>query len=334
MDDGILGHGGCTILQIFDGVSSGLTEAIPIKKKSDFPKAFKDFIRLWGAPLDLFSDGAWEEASEAVQEIFRLYNIGRQKISEPYYQHQNPAERKIQDLQRIVNGIMDRTPNARACEWLLCTLFCVDLFNHLAQEGLGGMSALERVTGSKTDVSCFLDFTWRQPVYYAVNPTATSFPSSKGQMRLGLWMGPALDTGDVLTYSVLDVETDKIVKRSVLWPADNPKYQNFRANAAALGMGEGEETDRTAPEIVKSLNDYEARARAAQDSFNERFPKPTPKHFSPEELPGLTFLRELPDGQKVRAKVIRKIEDLDAQNHTNIKFLLDLGDGGAEEIIS
>ena len=45
-------------------------------------------------------------------------------------------------------------------------------------------------------------------------------------------------------------------------------------------------------------------------------------------------MRDTPDDQKVRAKVIRKVLDRDAENHQNIKFLLSLGDDELEEIIS
>ena len=39
-------------------------------------------------------------------------------------------------------------------------------------------------------------------------------------------------------------------------------------------------------------------------------------------------------GDLIRAKVVRKIMDHDAENHNQIKFLLALGDGQLEELIS
>ena len=36
----------------------------------------------------------------------------------------------------------------------------------------------------------------------------------------------------------------------------------------------------------------------------------------------------------VRSKVVRKINDFDAKNHKNLKFLLHLGAGDVEELIS
>ena len=57
-------------------------------------------------------------------------------------------------------------------------------------------------------------------------------------------------------------------------------------------------------------------------------------HLSIEELMGRTFLLEQKDGQRLRAEVVRKLNDQDAQNHTNIKLLCKVGDEGAEEIMT
>ena len=53
--------------------------------------------------------------------------------------------------------------------------------------------------------------------------------------------------------------------------------------------------------------------------------------FSPDELLGMMVLCPV-DDNLVHAKVVRKIMDRDAKNHSQIKFLL--GDGQLEEIIS
>ena len=54
--------------------------------------------------------------------------------------------------------------------------------------------------------------------------------------------------------------------------------------------------------------------------------------FSPDELLGMMVLRPV-DDNLVCAKVVRKIMDRDAENHSQIKFLLTQGDGQLEEII-
>jgi hypothetical protein len=56
--------------------------------------------------------------------------------------------------------------------------------------------------------------------------------------------------------------------------------------------------------------------------------------FSPDDLVGKTFVCTLDDGNSYRATVLRKIQDLEAENHANIKFLVELGDGKVDEIIA
>jgi hypothetical protein len=55
--------------------------------------------------------------------------------------------------------------------------------------------------------------------------------------------------------------------------------------------------------------------------------------FSPDDLLGLTFLKQTEDGQTIRAKVVRKIRDNDSENHQKIKFLVEVGDG-LDEILA
>ena len=67
-----------------------------------------------------------------------------------------------------------------------------------------------------------------------------------------------------------------------------------------------------------------------QDYYDEPVNLPM---FSPDELLGMMVLCPV-DDNLVRTKVVRKIMDRDAKNHSQIKFLLALGDGQLEEIIS
>ena len=47
-----------------------------------------------------------------------------------------------------------------------------------------------------------------------------------------------------------------------------------------------------------------------------------------------TFMRSRPDGQSVQAKVTKQVWDNDAEDHQNLKFLIELGEGDLEEIIA
>ena len=48
----------------------------------------------------------------------------------------------------------------------------------------------------------------------------------------------------------------------------------------------------------------------------------------------MTFLHNTEDGQRVRAEIVKKILDRDAENHERIKMLLSYDDGRVEEVIS
>jgi hypothetical protein len=123
------------------------------------------------------------------------------------------------------------------------------------------------------------------------------------------------------------------VTRSAL----DPNNVNLRAEFELLASVEGEELGNGADGLL----DRDAKLRPCLTSANglglpaalnpaeARLPR-----FSPAELIGLTFLKEQEDGTMIRAKVTKKINDLDTQNHQNIKMLLEIGDEhGHEELI-
>ena len=130
---------------------------------------------------------------------------------------------------------MDRT-NKAAFLWLVCLLFIVGLFNHVSNELMSDQPPITVATGQKVDVSKYLQFYWLEPVYYYAHDS--TFPSA-GHEKAEWWCGPAHDTGDILTYDILDAQTWKIIKRSVVRSARDPLTQNLRANFPKLGGEEG-----------------------------------------------------------------------------------------------
>jgi hypothetical protein len=56
--------------------------------------------------------------------------------------------------------------------------------------------------------------------------------------------------------------------------------------------------------------------------------------FSPDELLGKTIVRTLDDGNSYHATIMRKIQDLEAENHAHFKFLVEKGDGAFDEIMA
>ena len=108
---------GCKVAQIFVGTKSMVTDVFGMKTEKQFVNTLQDIIRTRGAPTKLISDNAQVEISNKVKDILRYLFIDDWQ-SEPHYQHQNPAERRYQDLKRITNRILDRT-GAPPELWLL-----------------------------------------------------------------------------------------------------------------------------------------------------------------------------------------------------------------------
>ena len=224
LDDGITGHGGCTMVQFFTGCTSNITEAIPMGDKSGFPSSFKDFIRKWGASNELISDNSWEQTSKKVINILRHFNIGHHHKSEPHQQNQNQAKRRIQDIKRVTDAAIDRTQSPPFL-WLLCLLYIVGLFNHVTHESLQGIPPITKATGQQVDISKYLIFHWLEPVYYH-QPHQAAFPSNHSE-KPGWYVGPAEDVGDVLTHQILDAESLKVVNRSNVRSVTDPMYKNL-----------------------------------------------------------------------------------------------------------
>ena len=93
-DDGIPGHGGCEMVQIYVGIRSHLTLAYPMRSEDQIINTLQEMVRFWGAPNNLKSDNAKVIHGNTVMEFLRQYMIGS-KFSEPYQQNQNPTERRI-----------------------------------------------------------------------------------------------------------------------------------------------------------------------------------------------------------------------------------------------
>eukprot|EP00977_Amphora_coffeiformis_P014845 scaffold4236_cov101-Amphora_coffeaeformis.AAC.1 len=57
-DDGIPGHAGCTMMQLFYGMSSGHTSGYPMQSEKQVGEVYEDHIRKVGAPVGILSDRA------------------------------------------------------------------------------------------------------------------------------------------------------------------------------------------------------------------------------------------------------------------------------------
>ena len=153
------GHNSCTLVTLYTGTTSKCTYLYPMKTVDDLPNTMKDFIREHGAPRRFISDHAPVNISEQVLQILRDFKIGKSHTSEPEYQNQNPAERRIQDIKHNTLMVMDRT-GTPACYWLLCAMHVCDLYNHMSLDSLSSKTPIEMATNSMPDISAFLHYHW------------------------------------------------------------------------------------------------------------------------------------------------------------------------------
>jgi hypothetical protein len=112
---------GVTIAPLFVCLTYTVCDVYPLKTEKAFVNTLQDVIRRHGAPSKLVSDRAQVEISGRVKHILRSLIIGDWQ-SEPHQQHQNPDERKYQDVKRMANTIMDRT-GLPPQTWLLALMY-------------------------------------------------------------------------------------------------------------------------------------------------------------------------------------------------------------------
>ena len=149
-----------------------------------------------------------------------------------------------------------------------------------------------------------------------------------------------------MTHKILDHDTQKIIYRGAVRPkksstpnhrlaphggevsaSSDPSEDNI-SSGSPLGSPEGSPPEQKAPTVFISSRDEE----------NPSGSKPMPI-FDPSDLIGRTFL--LPpeeNGERHRAKVTRQVVEIidqdNGQRIENINFILDIGNGKVEELIS
>ena len=276
-DDGIPGHGGCTMLQLYGGADTHFLAGYPLSSEASMPETLEVFIHDHGAMKGLMSDNAKSEVSCVVKNIQHLYMI-KDCQSEPHYQHQNPIECRIQDVMHMSNNIMNRV-GCPTKFWLLCTLFTISLLNHLVN--VNGAIPMSLITSQVTDISTFLTFHfWEEVFLEEPDPSEC----------LGCWVGIAAKHGDALTYLVLSHDTEQVVVCSNVRHAKDPLFPNIRACLPA-------------PSGPSSLDGGEVSSRpvlhSQSDALDVNPSNLELPNFSPDELLGLSFLRDTDNGQRI-----------------------------------
>ena len=319
-----------TCMQIFCGKVSKFCRGYPMVSESHGVQALEEFVLEVGAPYKMINDNAKMEISEAWRKILRTYNIER-STTEPYHPHQNPVERRIQEIKKVTLAILDHT-SAPANLWALATKYAIVLLNHTANASIGGITPIERAFGITPDISSLLQYAFYEPVYYLDTISNTSsFPSTKE--KLGRFVGIAESTGDAMTYYVLTQE-NKIIARSVMRSALDVENKNLRAldtiNVEELRTNvfnqknihhtwDGEIFEDATDEIPSK--DCSSLIQSTQD-INGNKPLPV---IDPKELIGFNFVLKNKQGIEEKATVIDWKEEG--------KFIIEFLNGGQDLLL-
>ena len=173
-------------------------EAFPIAQKSDCHEPLKEFIRKYGAPLEIISDGSKEQCGRKTEfaNTLRKYEVNH-KITEPERHNQNPSEGVIRELRKKWYRTIFRSNCPRSL-WCYGIPHCAEIMSRTASYAgnLDGRTPLECLTGETVDISEYLDFGFWDRVWYKSD-------AGIGETKLARFLGISHRVGSLMSYWVL-----------------------------------------------------------------------------------------------------------------------------------
>ena len=254
---------GYTGLYVFFCRKSRLIDAEGLKQKSQFPDLYLDFMRKWGVPKSLRRDNALEQCSEQVTEINRERGV-KDTYSEPYNPQQNPVElNAVKFVKEGTIRLLTMT-GAPIVLWYFAAMLVISIHNICSNPLLPDeMSPLQYLRGETPDISAYLQYTFYQRVLYLDHEG--SFPESKE--RSGRWLGVCDNTGDSLTFHILDEQSKQILSRSVV----RPYYDNLHVTwDTRLAVYNNEKrTANNAGEVMPSKEKRDKLLNELMDEYDQ-----------------------------------------------------------------
>ena len=173
-------------------------DAFPIIKKSDCHEPLKHFIRKYGAPREMRSDGAKEQTGRRTQfsKTLGKYDVTH-SIIEPERYNQNPCEGVIRELRKKWYRTIFKSNCPRSL-WCYGLPHCAAIMSRTASHAgtLNGRTPLEHLTGETVDISEYLDFGFWDRVWFKEN-------AGIGETKLGRFLGVSHQVGSLMSYWVL-----------------------------------------------------------------------------------------------------------------------------------
>ncbi len=198
-----------TCAQIFAN-ESYFVKAYPMEKKSMAGSALRQFIRDYGVPEQLTSDGAGEQTgpkTEFMQNV-RKYGI-EHHVSEPHRPQQNRAESVIREVKkRWFRQMTKRRVPTRL--WDYGIVWVCEIMSQTANSvfSLDGRAPIEQITGETPDISEYLDFSFYDWVWYKDN-------AGVGDNKCGRWLGVSHRVGNLMSFWILTI-AGRIISRTTV----------------------------------------------------------------------------------------------------------------------
>jgi hypothetical protein len=198
-----------TCAQIFAN-ESYFVKAYPMEKKSGAGLALRQFIRDYGVPEQLTSDGASEQTGPKTEFMKRVRKHGiEHHVSEPHRPQENRAESVIREVKkRWFRQMTKRRVPARL--WDYGIVWVCEIMSLTANSvfSLEGRAPIEQITGETPDISEYLDFSFYDWVWYKDN-------AGVGDNKCGRWLGVSHRVGNLMSYWILTI-SGRVISRTTV----------------------------------------------------------------------------------------------------------------------
>ena len=193
---------------------------MPSKASNHIYKAYQDFMRYEGVPECLHRDLAPE------QKVDKIINLNRDMMVKDSYSeagnpNQNPAELLgVKIIKQGAEVIMNKT-GVEEKYWPWIHKYIADINNNCASPFLHWNVPITVRHGYTNEISAFLQYQINEKLYYKVDEKCHN-----SQEKAGYWLGVSSTVGDILTFDIRTDDTQNVIQRSVIRPAD-PKLGGF-----------------------------------------------------------------------------------------------------------
>jgi hypothetical protein len=118
--------------------------------------------------------------------------------------------------------------------WFYAMCYVIFCLNHTVDLNLcdGTKTPYTLASGLVSNISPLLAFYFYQPVYFHLDSADETHPHSTE--RRGRWLGISEHIGHAMTFLILTDDTQEIISRSILRPADDPSMPNLREDPLTI----------------------------------------------------------------------------------------------------